>query len=137
MRERRLQKSTNSGIKTETIKSGAAVSFTGSSSSSSASKVKVETVKISGISNTLLAVKKMTLKAVVSPSNASDQRVTWSVSNNNYASVSSQGVVTAELAGAGKTVTITAKAKDGSGKSASVKMIKRMMQRLGKLIAGI
>ncbi len=80
---------------------------------------KVTGIRISGTSSQLLAGKKMTLEAVVSPTNASNKNVTWSSSNTAYASVSDSGVVTAKAAGAGKTVTITAQAQDGSGKQAS------------------
>ena len=45
---------------------------------------------------------------------------------DRYAAVNSKGVITAKKAGIGKTVKITAKAKDGSGKKAvcKVKIIK-------------
>ena len=73
---------TKTGVQTETIKSGAAVSFTESSSgSSSSSKVKVSALKIEGASKKLLTGKKMTLKAVATPSNAADKSVTWSSKN--------------------------------------------------------
>lgn len=73
---------TKTGVQTETIKSGAAVSFTDSSSgSSSSSKVKVSALKIEGASKKLLTGKKMTLKAVATPSNAADKSVTWSSKN--------------------------------------------------------
>ena len=44
----------------------------------------------------------------------------WSSSNTKYATVSKNGKVSAKKAGKGKTVTITAKATDGSGKKAKV-----------------
>lgn len=47
--------------------------------------------------------------------------VTWS-SNKEYATVTSKGVIKALKAGKGKTVKITAKAKDGSGKKATIKI---------------
>ncbi|HIR26862.1 MAG TPA: Ig-like domain-containing protein [Candidatus Choladousia intestinigallinarum] len=83
--------------------------------------VKVKALKIKG-KTSVLAGKKITLKASVSPSNASNKAVTWSSGNKKYATVSSKGVVTAKAAGAGKTVTITARAKDGSGKKATFKV---------------
>lgn len=100
---------TKTGKVKETITSGATVYF----------PVSVSKVQITGTAHTLLTGKKMSLKAVITPTNATDRSVSWSVSNKNYASVSSQGVVTAKAAGAGKTVTITATAKDGSGKKAT------------------
>ena len=60
--------------------------------------------------------KAATLTATVTPSNANDKTVTWSSSNTSVATVSSSGVVTGV---AGGTTTITATAKDGSGKKAT------------------
>lgn len=113
---------TKTGTKVESITVGATVQPTETSTTSSTSKVKVSKVKITAPAKTLITGKKMTLKASVSPSNASNKAVTWSSSNKKYATVSSKGVVTANAAGAGKTVTITAKAKDGSGKKTTYKI---------------
>ena len=63
---------------------------------------------------------KLTVK--IYPSNATNKQVTWKSSNTKYATVSSKGVVTAKCAGKGKTVTITAVAKDGSKKYAKCKV---------------
>ena len=63
---------------------------------------------------------KLTVK--VYPSNATNKQVAWKSSNTKYATVSSKGVVTAKCAGKGKTVTITAVAKDGSKKYAKCKV---------------
>ena len=57
-----------------------------------------------------------TLTATVNPSNASYTDVNWFSSNTSVATVSSSGVVTGVAKG---TATITATAKDGSGKSAT------------------
>ena len=54
-----------------------------------------------------------TLTANVLPSNATNKAVTWSSSNTSVATVDQNGKVTAKTAG---TATITATAKDGSGK---------------------
>ena len=83
-----------------------------------------KSVKITGAGTTYkykAGAKTHTLKlaAVISPSKASSQ-VTWSTSNKKYATVDSKGVVTFKKAAIGHTVKITAKAKDGSGKKASV-----------------
>lgn len=56
------------------------------------------------------------LKASVSPSNATNKNVTWKSSNTSVATVSSAGAVTAVGAG---TATVTCTAADGSGVSAS------------------
>ncbi len=61
----------------------------------------------------------VTLKATVTPDDAS-QEVEWSSSNDEIASVDSEGVVTAIAEGE---VTITATATDGSGISGSIKLI--------------
>ncbi|WP_158560383.1 Ig-like domain-containing protein [Paenibacillus contaminans] len=57
------------------------------------------------------------LKAAVKPANASDKSVSWSSSNTDVAIVNAEGKVI--VFGAGET-TVTATAKDGSGKSDSV-----------------
>ena len=57
-----------------------------------------------------------TISATVEPSNATDQRVTWSSSNTAVAMVSAAGLVTAIAAGS---CTITCTAQDGSGVKAT------------------
>ena len=49
-----------------------------------------------------------TLKLTATLSDTSATAVTWKSSNNNYATISSKGVITPKWAGNGKTVTITA-----------------------------
>ena len=66
--------------------------------------VKAPVVRVNGIIlnrtsfNTDIG-KKITMKATVSPSDATNKKVTWSVSNPNVASVSSSGIVTAKKTG--------------------------------------
>ena len=84
--------------------------------------VKVSKIKLTTSSKTVKAGKKVTVKAAITPVNATNKKVTWTSSNKDYATVNSKGVVTTKKAGKGKTVTITAKAKDGSGKKAMVKI---------------
>ena len=90
--------------------------------------VTVENIKVSKItiatttSNKIATGKKVTLRATVTPSNAYNKGVTWKSSNTKVATVSSSGVVTTKKKMGGKTVTITATAKDGSGKKASYKI---------------
>lgn len=69
------------------------------------------------------AGKKVTVKATIKTTGKSaNKKLSWTTSNKKYATVNSKGKVTTKKAGKGKTVTITAKATDGSGKKASVKI---------------
>lgn len=79
--------------------------------------VPVSSVSISPGNSTINIGSTLALKANISPSNATNKNVSWSSSNLAVASVSSDGVVTAKGKG---TVTITATAKDGSGKTGKV-----------------
>lgn len=85
-----------------------------------ASKVKVIKVGLNYSKIYLTKGKSKTLKATVSPTNAANKSIKWTSSNKKIAAVSSKGKVTGKKAG---TVTITAKAKDGSGKKATCKVI--------------
>ena len=85
-----------------------------------ASKVKVIKVGLNYSKIYLTKGKTKTLKATVSPTNAANKSVKWTSSNKKIATVSSKGKVTGKKAG---TVTITAKAKDGSGKKATCKVV--------------
>ena len=84
--------------------------------------VKVQSVKLSGETKKLAAGKKIQLSAIVTPDTATDKTLSWESSNTKYATVDSNGKVTAKAKGAGKTVTITATAKDGSGVKASYRI---------------
>lgn len=86
------------------------------------SPVKVSSIKLSAISKKIAAGKKVQMKTEVFPANATNKAVTYKTSNKKYATVSASGKVTLKKAGAGKTVTITATAKDGSGKKAAYKI---------------
>lgn len=85
-----------------------------------ASKVKVIKVGLNYSTIYLTKGKSKTLKATVSPSNATNKSVKWSSSNKKIAAVNAKGKVTGKKAG---TVTITVKATDGSGKKAVCKVI--------------
>ncbi len=76
----------------------------------------------------------LTLKATVTPSNATNKAVTWKSSNTKVATVSSSGKVTAKAAG---TATITCTAKDGSGKSATCKITVRKYTNTEAFVARI
>ena len=81
--------------------------------------VKVTKVTLNKTTATLAPKETLTLKATVIPTNATNKAVTWKSSNTKIATVSSSGKVTAKAAG---TVTITCRAKDGSGKKATCKI---------------
>lgn len=83
--------------------------------------VKTPVVEVTGITlsqttATLTEGESLTLTATVAPDNATDKTVAWSSSNAAVATVDNNGVVTAVAEG---TATITAKANDGSGVTAS------------------
>ncbi|HRC81864.1 MAG TPA: S-layer homology domain-containing protein, partial [Sedimentibacter sp.] len=59
------------------------------------------------------------LKAIVEPQNASNKSVTWSVDDESIATIDQNGLLTAVVNG---TVTVTATAKDGSGKAGSIEI---------------
>ena len=84
------------------------------------SKVKVIKVGLNYSTIYLTKGKSKTLKATVSPSNATNKSVKWSSSNKKIATVNAKGKVTGKKAG---TVTITVKATDGSGKKATCKVV--------------
>lgn len=86
---------------------------------SSAAGKKVTKVALSKTSLSLYTTQTYTLKATVSPSNASNKKVRWTSSNTLVASVSSSGTITAKRKG---TATITCTAQDGSNKKATCKV---------------
>lgn len=85
-------------------------------------KVLVSKISISGISKNIAEGKKITLKTTITPKNATNKNVTWKSSNTKVATVNSKGVVTVKKKTGGKSVTITATAKDGSKKKATYKI---------------
>lgn len=89
---------------------------------SSQKKVKVTFIRLSGISKQIAAGKKITLKAAILPTNASNKKLLWKSSNTKVATVTQGSVVTLKKKTGGKKVTITATAQDGSKKSASWKI---------------
>ena len=72
----------------------------------------VKAITIDKTTPTVARKKSITLKAKVTPSNASNKSIIWSSSNQRIAKVSSKGKVTGVKNGTAK---ITAKAADGSG----------------------
>lgn len=82
--------------------------------------VKVKKVTLSASKLYLVAKKSVTVGVGIEPSDAKNKAVTWKSKNTKVATVKN-GKITAKNA-AGKNTTITATAKDGSKKSASVKV---------------
>ena len=85
-------------------------------------KVKVTSIRLSGLAKQIAAGKKLTLKAAVLPKTASNKKLLWKSSNTKVATVTQGGVVTLKKKTGGKKVTITATATDGSKKYASWKI---------------
>ena len=104
-------------VPSTTIKAG----DTSNNKNTKKTKIKVKKIKLKA-KKTLKAGKKLKIKATVTPKKATNKKLTWKSSNKKYATVNSKGVVKAKKAGKGKTVKITAKAKDGSGKKATIKI---------------
>jgi len=90
------------------------------------------TVKLSKKTANLKPGKSVTLKATVTKAKDNITGVTWKSSNSKYAAVSKTGKVTAKKAGLGKTVVITATAKDGS-KAYTKATIKIFTKKITKL----
>ena len=77
----------------------------------SANTVAVKSVSLNKTTLSLQKGKSATLKATITPSNATNKNVTWTTSDKSIATVSSTGVVKAVKKGK---VTITVKTKDGA-----------------------
>ena len=87
--------------------------------------VQVQTIEVkakNGVTE-LQGGKSVHLTASVLPANADKKTVSWSSSDPTLATVSAKGVVTAKKVCASGTVTITAAATDGSGKSGSLDLV--------------
>lgn len=106
------------------------ITATATDGSGVSGKVKIKIVKhavkkitLKCKSKTVKPGKKATIKATVKTTGKNaNKTLAWSSSNKKYATVNSKGVVTAKKAGKGRTVTITAKATDGTGKKAKIKI---------------
>lgn len=104
--------------KSNTTENNTLTSITKENTSTPQKKVKVKKIKLNKKKATLRYGKKLKLKATVTPTNATNKKIKWTISSKKYATVSSKGVVKAKKRGIGKTVKVYAKAKDGSGKKA-------------------
>lgn len=82
-------------------------------------EVKIKKISLPKSKLTGYVGEKIVLSPTIKPSNATNQKLTYTSSNKKVAKVSSKGVVTLKKKG---TVTITCKAKDGSKKKAKVKI---------------
>ncbi len=83
----------------------------------------VKKITLKAPSTKVKAGKKVKLQAKIKTTGKKvNKTLEWSVSNKKYATVSKKGVVTTKKAGAGKTVTITAKSTDGTNKKAKIKI---------------
>jgi uncharacterized protein YjdB len=87
-------------------------------------------VIIKKVSKKIAAGSKISLYKSVTSKLGTSQKLTWTSSNTKYASVSKKGVVTTKKAGVGKTVTITAKAANGSKVSFKVKLMSGTVQKV-------
>lgn len=94
--------------------------------------IKVQSLKITADSKNIAKGKKVKLNVSVTPADASNIAFQWSTSNKKFATVNSKGVVKTKAAGAGKTVKITAEAKDGSGKKAvfTIRIMKGVVKKV-------
>ncbi|MBQ6636714.1 MAG: Ig domain-containing protein, partial [Lachnospiraceae bacterium] len=82
-------------------------------------KQPVTSLKINETKLTVKAGKTAALKVTVAPSNANNKSLRWTSSNQKIATVTQNGVVKGVRRG---TATITAAAKDGSGKKVTCKV---------------
>lgn len=92
--------------------------------------VPVRQIKFKGRFGTYFTKKYIQLKVSVN-ADATDKSISWSSSNKKYVKVNAKGKLTVKKAGIGKTVRITAKAKDGCGAKTVVKV--KVVKRAGKI----
>lgn len=80
----------------------------------------VKTIALVGGKECLKSGESTKFVAIVTPDNATQKNLEWTIDNNVIAKISSDGTLTANTIGLSGVVTLTAKAKDDSGVSASV-----------------
>lgn len=83
----------------------------------------VRKLQLKTTAKTIKCGKKLKLKLrILTTGKKANTKLKWTSSNTRYATVTQKGVVTAKKAGKGKTVRITAMAKDGTGKKLNIKL---------------
>lgn len=85
-------------------------------------KDSVRSIKLKTARKKLKVGQSMKLKVKVKASRRAYKALQWASSNNSYARVSQKGMVTAQKAGRGHTVTISVKTRDGSNKKKSIRI---------------
>lgn len=88
------------------------------SQNAAAKQIKVNKIKLQGLSNKIAAGKKLKLTAAILPETATNKKILWKSSNPKAATVTQTGVVTLKKKRGGKKAVITAAAADGSGAKA-------------------
>lgn len=92
------------------------------SQNSAAKQIKVNKIKLQGLSNKIAAGKKLKLTVAILPETATNKKILWKSSNPKAVTVTQTGVVTLKKKSGGKKAVITAVAADGSGAKASWKV---------------
>lgn len=92
------------------------------SQNAAAKQIKVNKIKLQGLSNKIAAGKKLKLTAAILPETATNKKILWKSSNPKAATVTQTGVVTLKKKSGGKKAVITAAAADGSGAKDSWKV---------------
>ncbi|WP_195283501.1 Ig-like domain-containing protein, partial [Harryflintia acetispora] len=108
-----------SGLVTATAAGTATFTATVDGMTSAPYTVTVTDQKVTGITIAQKSVDKggtVQMSATVSPANALNRNITWSLASGNVASISAAGLVTGGVGGNG-TITVRASAADGSGVS--------------------
>lgn len=78
------------------------------SQNSAAKQIKVNKIKLQGLSNKIAAGKQLKLTAAILPETATNKKILWKSSNPKVATVTQTGVVTLKKKSGGKKVVITA-----------------------------
>jgi hypothetical protein len=83
---------------------------------------KIAALRLTAKAKRVKAGKSLKITAGFTPSKGVLKALTWKVNKSSYASVGPTGILSALDGGKGKTVTVTAYARDGSGKKASIRI---------------